>query len=181
MLSQGKILCNIFSLMAIAQSNRIHIPVYSWSIIFYLQVNPNTPTMAYNQQQQQPQQYIVAGQMINIGNQVLEQQQQFVTVDPNAMGSSVGKIDFFWIPMLADPFYLALDLFYIFSCSTAVGPLLPSLGSSGGRQEHPRISKLGARHSIIYRSTKSWDATPLKSWLFIYYNETSRCLWEVSL
>ena len=50
--------------------------------------------MAYNQQQQQPQQYIVAGQMINIGNQVLEQQQQFVTVDPNAMGSSVGKIDF---------------------------------------------------------------------------------------
>ena len=51
--------------------------------------------MAYNQQQQQPQQYIVAGQMINIGNQVLEQQQQFVTVDPNAMGSAVGKIDFY--------------------------------------------------------------------------------------
>ena len=50
--------------------------------------------MAYNQQQQQPQQYVVAGQMINIGNQVLEQQQQFVTVDPNAMGSAVGKIDF---------------------------------------------------------------------------------------
>ena len=50
--------------------------------------------MAYNQQQQQPQQYVVAGQMINIGNQVLEQQQQFVTVDPNVMGSAVGKIDF---------------------------------------------------------------------------------------
>ena len=47
--------------------------------------------MAYNQQQPQPQQYVVAGQMINIGNQVLEQQQQFVTVDPNAMGSAVGK------------------------------------------------------------------------------------------
>ena len=80
--------------MAIAQSNRIHISVYSWSLIFYLQVNPNTPTMAYNQQQQQPQQYVVAGQMINIGNQVLEQQQQFVTVDPNVMGSAVGKINF---------------------------------------------------------------------------------------
>ena len=50
--------------------------------------------MAYNQQQQQPQQYVVAGQMINIGNQVLEQQQQFVTVDPNVMGSAVGKINF---------------------------------------------------------------------------------------
>ena len=110
-LSQGKILCNIFSLMAIAQSyssleNRIHISVYSWSLIFYLQVNPNTPTMAYNQQQQQPQQYVVAGQMINIGNQVLEQQPQFVTVDPNAMGSAVGKINFYWIPILADLFYL---------------------------------------------------------------------------
>ena len=92
--------------MAIAQSNRIHISVYSWSLIFYLQVNPNTPTMAYNQQQQQPQQYVVAGQMINIGNQVLEQQQQFVTVDPNAMGSAVGKISFYWIPILADLFYL---------------------------------------------------------------------------
>ena len=74
-------------------------------------MNPNTPTMAYNQQQQQPQQYIVAGQMINIGNQVLEQQQQFVTVDPNAMGSSVGKIDIYWIRILAELF----DLFHIFS------------------------------------------------------------------
>lgn len=49
--------------------------------------------MAYNQQQQQPQQYVVAGQMINIGNQVLEQQQQFVTVDPNAMGSAVAQFE----------------------------------------------------------------------------------------
>ena len=75
-------------------------------MIIYLQVNPNTPTMAYNQQQQQPQQYIVGAQMINIGNQVLEQQQQFVTVDPNAMGSSVGKIEIYWIRVLAELFYL---------------------------------------------------------------------------
>ena len=67
--------------------------------------------MAYNQQQQQPQQYIVAGQMINIGNQVLEQQQQFVTVDPNAMGSTVGKVDIYWIRILAELF----DLFHISS------------------------------------------------------------------
>ena len=91
-------------------------------------MNPTTPTMAYNQQQQQPQQYIVAGQMINIGNQVLEQQQQFVTVDPNAMGSSVGKIDIYWIRILAELFssrslsYILTNILFLFSAQFEIQP-----------------------------------------------------------
>ena len=45
--------------------------------------------MAYNQQQQ-PQQYIVAGQMLNMGEQVV-QQQQYIAVDQHAMAASIGK------------------------------------------------------------------------------------------
>ena len=46
--------------------------------------------MAYNQQQQpQEQQYIVTGQMLNMGDQVL--QQQYIAVEPNTMAASIGK------------------------------------------------------------------------------------------
>jgi hypothetical protein len=48
--------------------------------------------MAYNQQQQpQQQQYIVAGQMLNMGDQVV-QQQQYIAVDQHAMAAPIGKI-----------------------------------------------------------------------------------------
>lgn len=49
--------------------------------------------MAYNQQQQpQQQQYIVAGQMLNMGDQVV-QQQQYIAVDQHAMAAPIGQFE----------------------------------------------------------------------------------------
>ena len=45
--------------------------------------------MAYNQQQPQ-QQYIISGEMLNIGEQVIQQPQQYITVDQHAMAASIG-------------------------------------------------------------------------------------------
>ena len=45
--------------------------------------------MAYNQQQQQ-QQYVVSGQMLNMGDELI-QQQQYITVDQQAMAASIGN------------------------------------------------------------------------------------------
>jgi len=41
--------------------------------------------MAYNQQQQPPQQYVVTGQMLDMGSQQILQQPQYVTVNQPAM------------------------------------------------------------------------------------------------
>ena len=50
--------------------------------------------MAYNQQQQpqQQQQYVLTGQMVNIGGQQVLQQPQYVTVSqPEMAAAAVGK------------------------------------------------------------------------------------------
>ena len=48
--------------------------------------------MAYNQQQQAPQQYVVTGQMLDMGSQQILQQPQYVTVNQPAMtAATIGK------------------------------------------------------------------------------------------